>query len=77
MKCFKILIVLFFLFSSILLAQNNTNYLISVTLNDNNKLNQIEEIKLPVLHISESELIALVDSEKLISLRNNGINYHI
>jgi hypothetical protein len=77
MKCLKIIVILFSICSLNLIAQNQLVYLISVPLNDDNKLNQLEEINIPVLNISDNELITMVDYEKFTSIKQLGIKYKI
>jgi hypothetical protein len=77
MKCFKIIVVFIIIFSSILSAQSNSGLLISIQLNDADKLNQIEKIDVPVLHMTDYELITFVNMEKLISIERVGIVYQI
>ncbi|MBT8381660.1 MAG: M20/M25/M40 family metallo-hydrolase [Ignavibacteriaceae bacterium] len=77
MKIIKILLVSILFFAANIIAQNNSEYLISVSLNDSKKLNQIEELNIPIVYINDDQLITLVNSEKLTSIKTIGIDYQL
>ncbi|MEE9448640.1 MAG: M20/M25/M40 family metallo-hydrolase [Ignavibacteriaceae bacterium] len=59
------------------LAQNGPKYLVEISLSDDKKLNNLEDLKIPVLHFTDESLITLLTLPKLNKVEELNINYRI
>ncbi|MGB5896167.1 MAG: hypothetical protein WBG58_18475, partial [Ignavibacteriaceae bacterium] len=59
------IISLFILLAVNVLAQNGSKYLAEISLSDNEKLNKLEDLNIPVLHFTNESLITLLTPPKL------------
>jgi len=57
------------------LAQNSSSYLVEISLSDTEKLNKLEDLKIPVLHFTNESLITLLTQPKLKRVEDLNINY--
>ena len=71
------LISFFFLISVNVLAQDDPEYLVEISLTDNARLNKLEDLKIPVLHFTEESLITLLAISKLNKVEELNINFRI
>ena len=71
------IISLFILLTVNLLAQNGSKYLVEISLSDNEKLNKLEDLNIPVVHFTNESLITLLTPAKLTKVEELNINYRI
>ena len=77
MKFSGFVFVLFILSFSKIYSQDLNSYVASLPLDNNNVNNQIETLNLPILYITEDQLITILTSENLDALKMLGFNYYI
>ncbi len=68
-------ISLFILLAVNLLAQTGPKYLVEISLSDGEKLNKLEELKIPVLHFTDESLITLLTMPKLSKVEELNISF--
>jgi len=72
----RVTVISFFILLAVnVLAQNGPKYLTEISLLDNEKLNKLEDLKIPVLHFTDESLIALLTLPKLNKVEELNINY--
>ena len=71
------LISIFILIAVNVLAQNSAKYLVEISLSENSKLNELEDLKIPVIHFTEESLITLLPISKLNKVEELNINFRI
>ena len=74
----RVTVISFFILLAVnLLAQTGPNYLVEISLSDSEKLNKLEELKIPVLHFMDESLITLLTLPKLNRVEELNINFRI
>jgi len=74
----RVTVISFFIFLAVnVLAQNSSTYLVEISLADNEKLNKLENLKIPVLHFTDESLITLLTQPKLNKVEELNIIYKI
>ena len=72
----RVTVISFFILLAVnLLAQNSSKYLVEISLSDNKKLNQLEDLKIPVLHFTDESLITLLTQPKLTRVEELNIGF--
>ncbi len=59
------------------LAQSGTKYLVEISLLDDEKLNRLEDLKIPVVHFTDESLITLLTQPKLNKVEELNISFKI
>ena len=72
----RVTVISFFILLAVnLLAQNGPKYLVEISLSDSEKLNKLEELKIPVLHFTDESLITLLTMPKLSKVEELNISF--
>lgn len=58
-------------------GQNITKFLVEISLLDNEKMNKLEELKVPVIHFTDEFLITLITQQKLKDVEELNIKFRI
>ena len=74
----RVTVVSFFILLAVnLLAQTGPNFLVKISLSDNEKLNKLEDLKIPLLHFTDESVITLLTLPKLNKVEELHINFRI
>ena len=72
----RVTVVSFFILLAVnLLAQTGPKYLVGISLSDSEKLNKLEELKIPILHFADESLITLLTLPKLSKVEELNISF--
>jgi len=77
MKFHGFLFLLFVLFIGKIYSQDLNSYLVSLPIDNDNINNQIEKLNLPILHMTEDQLITIITSENMDALKILGLDYFV
>jgi hypothetical protein len=71
----RIAVISFFISLAVnVLAQNTPEFLVEISLTDSEKLNKLEDLKIPVLHFTDESLITVITQQKLNKVKELNIN---
>jgi hypothetical protein len=73
----SILFYIFIVFTASSLAQGESGYLTIISLEDNDKLNQLENLEVPVYHYIDSSLLTVLNKSKLDKVDNLLLDYRV
>ncbi len=65
------------LFSVSSFTQSNSNFLVEISLSNDEKLNKLEELQIPVLHFTDEALITFLTHSKLEFVEQLGVDFRI
>ena len=77
MKFLRIQIIFLTIFLAEIYSQDIASFVASIPIDDDYINNRLEKLNLPILHMTENQLVTLVNSKDLSSLQTLGVNYVI